>query len=134
MTITSCLSVLQVFLLLSDQGAQQAFFDVVDVLHTLGEIRVGHLLKHIGVAPHDDADGVFGGRALRGDLGGELLEDRLVFEDADVEIEDVADLFAVTRGDFIAKAGEFDDGIGDRLAKAVVLGRQIRGATVRLLE
>ena len=44
------------------------------------------------------------------DLVDDLLGERLVLEDAEVEVEDLADLLAVLGGDVVAQAGQLDDG------------------------
>ena len=92
----------------------------MDVLHTLREIRVGHLLEHVRVLAHDDADGVFRGRLLRRDLGGKLLQDRLVFEDAEAGI------------DAALAAGMYAVGLGpaNRVGKAHLVLPSLDGAQV----
>jgi len=83
---------------------RNAFFDVVNVPSRASDkITIGHLQESCWrIAASRNRRRIPAVWALA-DLGDDLIDDRLVFEDAQVEIEDAADLAAVLGGDGIAK-------------------------------
>ncbi len=108
----------EVVMFLPDQVVEQAALDVVDVLDALGEVAVGDPEKRLRVTPHHDRDGELGGGLLLVDFGFDLLEERLVLEDADVDVEDGGDFLAGLGDHLLAQGSDLGDGGIDGLVEA----------------
>ena len=96
----------------AEQLAQQAPFDIDDVVRALGQIDVFQVLKDFCEAPQRSADGVFGRVMFLPNQPLDLREQFRIAQDLEMGGEDGTALFAKLRRDRVTIAGNLSgDGV-----------------------
>src|SRR5207253_5137438 len=107
--------VMQALFFFADEAVENSPLDVVDVFDALGEIAVGDGLESGRLFSHHGGHGIFSGDLLLLDHSHHGIDQRLIAQNTDVKVENVADVLAVLLLHAAAQPLELCDGVFDRL-------------------